>query len=89
MYRGVCDRVQRTIGHKGVEQTSRLHKVNEERQLPKRSERRLAIPFDTNRTSKTVEANAGRQACVFNRRLITLGVKARESDIECHDPDNA
>jgi len=47
---------QRTIRPKGVEQTSRFHKVDEERQLAKRRERSLVVPFDVNRASKTLEA---------------------------------
>jgi hypothetical protein len=61
------------IDNKGVEQTSRFHKVDEERQLPKRRECGLAVPLDTDRPSETVEANARRQAFVFNRRWVTSG----------------
>jgi hypothetical protein len=67
-FRRVRARVmQRTICHESVKQAGGFQKIDEERQLPKRRQRRLGIPFDMHWAGETVEANALRRAFVFNR----------------------
>ena len=57
-FRRVRARVmQRAIRHESVEQAARFQKIDEERQLPKRRQRRLGIPFDMHRAGETVEAH--------------------------------
>jgi len=80
--------MQRGICHESVEQARRFQKIDEERQLPKRRQRRLDIPFDANWAGETVEAHAFRWTLLFNRRLLTRRVKADKRNIVRHDPDN-
>ncbi len=80
--------MQRAICHESVEQARRFQKIDEERQLPKRSQRRLGIPFDANWAGETVEPHAFRRTLLFNRRLLTRRVKADKRNIVHHDPDN-
>ena len=80
--------MQPGICHESVEQARRFQKIDEERQLPKRRQRRLDIPFDANWAGETVEAHAFRWTLLFNRRLLTRRVKADKRNIVRHDPDN-
>jgi len=89
-FRRVRARVtQRAIRHESVEQASRFQKIDEERQLPKRRQRRLGIPFDKHRAGETVEDHALRRAFAFNRRLLTRRVKGGIRKFVRHAPDNA
>jgi len=84
---GSCN--ARAIRHESVEQASRFQKIDEERQLPKRRQRRLGIPFDKHRAGETVEDHALRRAFAFNRRLLTRRVKGGIRKFVRHAPDNA
>ena len=80
--------MQRAIRHESVEQAARFQKIDEERQLPKRRQRRLGITFDMYRAGETVEAHPLQRAFVFNRRLLTRRVKGGMRKIVRHAPDN-
>ena len=80
---------QRTVGDQGVEQSARLEEINEERQLPKRRQRRLVIPFDTDRTKETVKIDAARPFVRHNQRLLTRPVSRKAKGIARHVHDNA
>ena len=75
--------------YQSVEQASRFQKIDEERQLPKRRQRRLGIPFDKHRAGETVEDHALRRAFASNRRLLTRRVKGGIRKFVRHAPDNA
>jgi hypothetical protein len=81
--------MQRAIRHESIEQAGRFQKIDEERQLPKRRQRRPGIPFDMHRTGETVEAHALRRTFVFNRRLLTRRAKGGIRKIVRHAPENA
>jgi hypothetical protein len=80
---------QRTVGDQGVEQSARLEEMDEERQLPKRRQRRLVIPFDTDRAKVTVEIDAIRPFVRHNQRLLTRWVARKARGIARHALDNA
>jgi hypothetical protein len=50
--------MQRAIRDESVEQTRCFQKVDEERQLSQRRQRRPGVPLNANRTSETVEVYA-------------------------------
>ena len=72
--------VQRAIRDERLEQTRRLQKIDEERQLAERRESRRMVPFDPHRTGETVHndgaAGAGPKR---NRRLFTRRVNANSA----------
>ena len=80
---------QRTVGDQGVEQSARLEEINEERQLPKRRQRRLVVPFDPDRTKETVKIDAAGPFVRHNQRLLTQRVRRKARGIACHVHDNA
>src|SRR5271165_5808940 len=69
--------MQRAVRNGRFEQPRRLQKVNEERQLSKRRQSRLSVPFHPNRTGETVDADARRHLRVLNRWLSTHRVRRR------------
>ena len=54
-----------------------MAKIDEERQLPKRRQRRLVIPFDTDRTKETANIDAARPFVCHNQRLLTTPLPIR------------
>ena len=48
--------MQRAIRNESIEQAAPFQKIDEERQLPERRQRRLSMPFDMHRPGETVEA---------------------------------
>src|SRR5208283_1696781 len=81
--------MQRAIRNESIEQAAPFQKIDEERQLPERRQRRLGIPFDMHRPGETVEAHALRRAFVFNRRLLTRKVNGGMRKIGHYANDNA
>ena len=80
--------MKRAIRNESIEQAAPFQKIDEERQLPERRQRRLGIPFDMHRPGETVEAHALQRAFVFNRRLLTRKVNGGTRKIG-HANDNA
>jgi hypothetical protein len=68
---------QRTVGHQGVKQSARLEEMDEERQLPKRRQRRLVIPFHTDRTKETAKIDPARRLRRDNQGLFTKPVSRK------------
>ena len=68
---------QRTVGDQGVKKSARLEEMDEERQLPKRRQRRLVIPFHTDRTKETVKIDAARRLPGDNQGLFTRRVSRK------------
>ena len=68
---------QRTVGDQGVEQSARLEEMDEERQLPMRRQRRLVIPFHTDRAKETVKIDAARRLPGDNQGLFTRRVSRK------------
>ena len=68
---------QRTIGDQDVKKSARLEEMDEERQLPKRRQRRLVIPFHTDRTKETVKIDAARRLPGDNQGLFTRPVSPK------------
>ena len=68
---------QRTVGHEGVEQSGRFEEVDEERQLPKRNDRRLMVPFNPDWTKETVEIDPFRRPLRYNQGLFTRQVRRK------------
>ena len=81
--------MQRAIRNESIEQAAPFQKIDEERQLPERRQRRLGIPFDMHRPGETVEAHALQRAFVFNRRLLTRKVNGGTRKIGHYANDNA
>jgi len=88
-------RVRARVTQRAIRQRKRrtgpaaFRKSMKERQLPKRRQRRLGIPFDKHRAGETVEDHALRRAFAFNRRLLTRRVKGGIRKFVRHAPDNA
>jgi len=80
---------QRTVGHQGVEQSGRFEEVDEERQLPKRSHRRLMVPFNPDWTKETVEIDPFRPPLRYNQGLFTRQVRRIRRRIALHALENA
>src|SRR5271165_6250133 len=68
---------QRTVGDQGVKKSARLEEMDEERQLPKRRQRRLVIPFHSDRTKETVKIHAARRLPGDNQGLFTRRVSRK------------
>ena len=81
--------MQRAIRNESIEQAAPFQKIDEERQLPERRQRRLGIPFDMHRPGETAEAHALQRAFVFNRRLLTPKVNGGTRKIGHYANDNA
>ena len=63
--------------------------MDEERQLPERRQRRLVIPFDTDRTKETVKIDAAKPFVRHNQRLLTRRVGRKARGIARHARNNA
>ena len=78
---------RRTVRDRGLEPARDLQELGEIDELAERRQRARRIPFDLDRTGKSVERDRAVERRGLNRQLLTCRVKRQRQKIVCHSAE--